>query len=416
MNELTITKESYTDSAPLPLSYALSLLLNLTPMPVHVFKHDYHYLEKFDGGERDSWNVLKTDFPFRKNIIDRIKEQQVVLITDDRPVIYAGVVCADDLVLVVGPIVIASVDQNFKLLYAKKHQAENVSLFFAKPTTVASFILLIHSSLTKQTINLLRFLDDYFLDESMLEDLAQKESDIIAKQLLYERPHNPASFEQAIVEAIINGDRDALLRALQSPYANMRGTLSYSSPLRSEQNLAIVDITIATRAAINAGLNVEQMYTLSDAFILEVEDCKKVGDASALYRACALRCCQYVRRYLDSKQNCKAISAVCEKAIEYMHRHVFEKFSLDTLASKLKISKGYLSRTFKDQVGMTLSEYSRLVKINRAKTLLSSSDKSISEISDLLSFNSQSHFGRTFLEIVHMTPAKYRAQSKILKT
>ena len=65
---------SNTDS--MPLSYALGMLIQLLPLPFHVFKSDDHYLEKFDNGASDSWNVLKNDFAFRKQILSEIRKKK----------------------------------------------------------------------------------------------------------------------------------------------------------------------------------------------------------------------------------------------------------------------------------------------------------------------------------------------------
>ncbi len=94
----------------LPLSYGLSLLKQLLPVPTHIFKSDCHYYEKFDNNEHDDWNVFKTDFDFRTRVVQRIRESRLTIISDEKPVIYGGVACTDGLILVIGPISIAEID------------------------------------------------------------------------------------------------------------------------------------------------------------------------------------------------------------------------------------------------------------------------------------------------------------------
>ena len=65
-----------SNTVSMPLSYALSMLIQLLPLPFHVFKSDDHYLEKFDNGASDSWNVLKNDFAFRKQILSEIRKKK----------------------------------------------------------------------------------------------------------------------------------------------------------------------------------------------------------------------------------------------------------------------------------------------------------------------------------------------------
>ena len=392
---------------PLPLSYALSLLSQFIPLPVHIFDKNGHYYDKFNDDYSDDSNVLKTDHEFRLEIIKIISEHKVTIISNEKPILFGGVQCLDDLTLVVGPITMSDVDQNFCKLYALKHNARSVSPFRCDVRKLASLILLIYSSITHKYIYLSDFLDKNLLNENVIATTQKHIAEIINSKTLTNRPHNPGSFEDNIRFAISHGDIEALKRSLNSMYASMRGTLSRNE-LRSAKNLAIVDITIATRAAIDAGLGCEELYIIADAFILEAEDASSVYEAQAVARACALRCTQLVAQALKNKDQENNLSPVVSRACDYIDRHVYEKIDLLMLSEKLKISSSYLSKIFKKEKNMTIGEFARQRRISVAKILLTSTEKSISEIAALLNFNSQSHFGRIFLKLEGLTPAKYR--------
>ena len=74
----------------------------------------------------------------------------------------------------------------------------------------------------------------------------------------------------------------------------------------------------------------------------------------------------------------------------------------------MSVSEGHISRLFKEELGISPSDYIRNVKLDKAKNLLRFSDYSIIEISNYLSFSSQSHFSKLFFEDTGMTPKKYR--------
>lgn len=391
----------------LPLSYVLSLLSQFFQMPVHIFKSDNHYLEKFNIDSDDDLNVLKTDFALREKVLKLIRNRKVGLVTDEKPFVFGGVVCNDDLTLVIGPIVIADIDQNLSKLYALKHKANNVSPLRCDVRKLAAILLLFHSAMTNEHISINDFLDANFLSLEVIESTKKQIANIISRQSLTNKPHNPSVFEDSIRLAIKNGDEETLKKSLNSMYASMRGTLSRNE-LRSAKNLAIVDITIATRAAIDAGLSAEELYVISDAFIMEVEECKFPSDAQALARACALRCTQLVARHKTQMLKSNTNSLVVARACEYIERHVYDKFNVQKLCEKLKVSSSYLSKLFKDEKKITLGEYYRNRKIEVAKILLTTTSKDLSEISSLLNFNSQSHFGRIFMQVVGTTPSKYR--------
>lgn len=401
-------KSDDVEAKLLPLSYGLSLLKQLLPVPTHVFKSDFHYLEKFEKEQADEWNVLKTDFEFRCKILEEVRKKELAIITTERPVIYGGVKCTDDLYLVVGPVVISKVDLNFNQLYALKHNAKNVSFTFCNVKNFASFLLLVYSSITGRYMYLSEFLDENFLTEQIISQTNKNLADFYDNNAQTFKTHNPESFEADIISSIKNGDSESLKKAHNSIYASMRGTIARNE-LRNAQNLAIVDITIATRAAIDAGLSSEELYQISDAFILEVEDCRYPSDAEALARACAYRCSSLVMAHIQYQKNADFKGhAVVQMACDYIEKHIYEKFDLSSLCKKLKVSPSYISKLFKKERGMTLSEYSRKRKIDISKVLLESTDKTISEISFMLNFNSQSHFGRTFIKECSISPAQYR--------
>ena len=65
-------------------------------------------------------------------------------------------------------------------------------------------------------------------------------------------------------------------------------------------------------------------------------------------------------------------------------------------------------------MGVSLNTYIKIVKIERAKMLLSTTQTSIQQISEELSFGTRSFFAETFKSIVGMTPAAYRKKHQRL--
>ena len=69
----------------------------------------------------------------------------------------------------------------------------------------------------------------------------------------------------------------------------------------------------------------------------------------------------------------------------------------------------HLSRLFNQNPGLSISDYIRKKKIEKAQNLLRFSDFTYVEIANYLSFSSQSHFIQTFEHYVGMTPKQYRS-------
>ena len=94
----------------------------------------------------------------------------------------------------------------------------------------------------------------------------------------------------------------------------------------------------------------------------------------------------------------------------YIRGHLTEEFSVDQMAQDLFLSRSYLSTKFKKETGMTLSQYIQEQKIEKAKSLLKTTDRSILEIATYLGFSSQGYFQNVFKKLTGMTPKEYRNQ------
>ena len=84
--------------------------------------------------------------------------------------------------------------------------------------------------------------------------------------------------------------------------------------------------------------------------------------------------------------------------------------SLDTLEKELHISKYYISHTLSSKLHMGFNDYVNSLRISNACRLLKKSDRSITEISDLVGFNTLRTFNRAFFKQMGMTPSEYRSK------
>ena len=95
---------------------------------------------------------------------------------------------------------------------------------------------------------------------------------------------------------------------------------------------------------------------------------------------------------------------------EYVDQNYNQKTTLDGLASQFHINKYYLSKTFKEQFGQSLSAYILSVRITKAKQLLRFSDKTIEAIGYECGLGAPHYFSQTFKSVEGVPPSKYREQ------
>ncbi len=174
------------------------------------------------------------------------------------------------------------------------------------------------------------------------------------------------------------------------------------------------------------GLNMPEffsVFTLHGAFCFSFdENSDLVRDLNALYDACSqLICSEFtvnmlltclLTRLIDVAQLAKQTNMPpwVEQAISHINLHFSNELTLEDIASTVNISKFYLAREFKRYTGQTVNEYLRTVRVNAAKSLLTSTDLPISLIAEKVGYSSQYHFISTFKAFEGKTPLQFRKQ------
>ena len=96
--------------------------------------------------------------------------------------------------------------------------------------------------------------------------------------------------------------------------------------------------------------------------------------------------------------------------LNYCINNSTRQLSLDLLEKELHISKYYISHTLSNKLHMGFNDYINSIRVSNACKYLIKTDKSITEISDLVGFNTMRTFNRAFQKQMGMTPREYRTK------
>ncbi len=99
---------------------------------------------------------------------------------------------------------------------------------------------------------------------------------------------------------------------------------------------------------------------------------------------------------------------------DYLSEHCEDALSLEELAAKFFLSKYYACRVFKEVTGYTISEYTNIHRIQKAKRYLEETDMSVAEIADQVGYGTMTHFEKTFKTYMTVSPLKYRKTLNIV--
>ena len=97
--------------------------------------------------------------------------------------------------------------------------------------------------------------------------------------------HNPYQQELRELESIKTGDKEALRDSISETYEGSIGILA-REPLRHYKNVAIGNITLASRAAIEGGMSAENSFSMADSMIQQVEEINNIPEVEAFKREC----------------------------------------------------------------------------------------------------------------------------------
>lgn len=111
-----------------------------------------------------------------------------------------------------------------------------------------------------------------------------------------------------------------------------------------------------------------------------------------------------IRRMDERNRASQVIDRICQ----YIEDHLHEDISLVRLAEVHYFNPSYLSRFFKQEVGINLSEYIDKCRIRKAKELLRNGDLKVRDVAASVGYEAPHSFTRFFKKVTGMTPQEYR--------
>ena len=226
----------------------------------------------------------------------------------------------------------------------------------------------------------------------------------VQKETGFARPafHDEMSYYNYIKE----GNVKALEARFNDPLDDFykgKGQLS-DDPLRNVMYHLVVCVGVVTRLCVDAGMDHNVAYTLSDIYIRRGDKCRtpeEVIDVMEEYQM------DFARRMREIKKG-SVVSLHVKRCSDYIYEHLHENITLADLAKREKLNPSYLSKLFSKELGMGVKDYIIKAKIDTAKNILRYSEFPILDISISLGYSSQSAFTADFRQATGLTPKKYR--------
>ncbi len=213
-------------------------------------------------------------------------------------------------------------------------------------------------------------------------------------------------FEKEYMFAVQQGDVDKVSELFDEAYFNQPSAHLFKrlpqDPLRQMRNMLIVNNTLCRTAAKKGGLPVVYLHTVSEKFAHIIETVNSFEYAADLSKALAVEYARAVSMFSTLNY-----SDIIKEAVRYLTSNITKDISLTQLAAQLGVNPSYLSRTFREDTGMSLVDYINHQRIELSKYYFESASDHVTEVAFKSGYNDSSYFAKTFKKITGITPKEY---------
>lgn len=93
---------------------------------------------------------------------------------------------------------------------------------------------------------------------------------------------------------------------------------------------------------------------------------------------------------------------------KYIQNHYHQDITLQEIANHFYLSREYISRKFKQEFKVNLSDYLSDIRVEKAKLLLLNPHLRIAQVAEMVGYDDEKYFSKVFKKTVGLSPNEYR--------
>ncbi|MCZ8516451.1 response regulator [Paenibacillus filicis] len=105
-------------------------------------------------------------------------------------------------------------------------------------------------------------------------------------------------------------------------------------------------------------------------------------------------------------------SNVIYEIAKHIQNHYHQDITLQEIASHFYLSREYISRKFKQEFEVNLSDYISGIRMDKAKMLLLNPHLRISQVAQMVGYEDEKYFSKVFKKMVGQSPNEYRKENQ----
>jgi two-component system response regulator YesN len=235
----------------------------------------------------------------------------------------------------------------------------------------------------------------------LAESIIEKKQSMDQQLTSSSRSLYPLDKERQLLGRVRLGDRSGAKEILNQ----LLGDILFNSAGRPEVLKArLLELSVVlSRAAVEGGGSLHRLLGLNFAYVQELADIEPIEEI-----------CAWIVKVLDTFMDEVYATRetrnlpVIRQAVSYIKEHFREELTLDDVAQAVHFSPFYVSRLFKEELGMNFIEYLTRIRIDEAKRMLLETNRTVSEIAVSVGYQDPSYFTKVFKKTEGRTPTQFR--------
>lgn len=206
----------------------------------------------------------------------------------------------------------------------------------------------------------------------------------------------------SLAEVVSSGNQELLELKLEEIGSFLQDKMGNAPDKGSMISIYYMLLNLLQRFILSRGFGMEDIFKEKNTTFVFEEGCmpkEMIHFISGLYLHVALKIQERMkgRNRLD-----------IAKVQKYLQENFKEGITLEGTAQEFFVSKEYLSKAFKAEIGKGFQEYLTGLRMEKAKDLIMNYKVPIKDVGEMVGYVDQSHFYKTFKKYFGMTPGEMK--------
>ena len=214
--------------------------------------------------------------------------------------------------------------------------------------------------------------------------------------------------ESRLLSAVSIGDEDGAIEAFYAYSELMTDPVQEQSPTSSDSvrdfktSMQVIN-TLFRKAVENNSVHPIYLHKSSTYFGVEIEKAQSFEELYDILRDMLHTYCEIAKQFSLANY-----SRIIQSSLLFIDMNLSSPISTKDIAESQFVTPNYLSTRFKQEVGISVSDYLLDRRVELACHLLSSTNLSIQEISQKTGIDDASYFSKQFKRKNGVSPLQYR--------